>query len=136
MAPKRDAGGKGQNTAQNYVTGLQQQGLSEQEIRKQLKDDGYKAGRISQLLKATRPTEGQEGVAPAAKAGPLRRPASSAEATKAGYVLSIAFVTSTLAEAALPQGCMEAMNPEAGIINRLGMVDATTRMLSMRGQRR
>ena len=135
MAPKRDTGGKGQKPAQNYVTGLRQQGLSEQEIRKQLKDDGYKAGRISQLLKATRPTEGQEGVAPAAKAEPLRRPASSMENTKAGYFLSFAFVTSTLAEAALPQGCMEAMNPQARILNRFGMVDATTRIPYLRGQR-
>ena len=93
MAPK-DAGGKGQKTAQNYVAGLWQRGLSEQEIRKQLKDDGYKAGRISQLLKATRPTEEQEGAALAAKAGPFRRPASAREDMEAGCVLSSGLRTS------------------------------------------
>ena len=94
MAPK-GAGGKGQKTAQNYVTGLWQRGLSEEAIRKQLKADGCKAGRISQLLKATRPTEGQEGVAPAAKAGPFRRPESSREDIEAGCVLSNVPVSST-----------------------------------------
>lgn len=64
MAPK-NTGGRGQNSAQDYATGLRKRGLSEQDIRKQLKDDGHKSGRISQLLKATRPT-GQEGMEAAA----------------------------------------------------------------------
>ena len=81
MAPK--TGGKGNKSAQNYVRDLWEHGLSEQEIRKQLKEDGYKAGRITQLLKATRPAEGQEGVAAAAAkelARPAKRPAASSEA--------------------------------------------------------
>ena len=83
MAPK-DAGGAGNRTAQNYVSDLWQQGLSEQEIRDRLKADGYKAGRISQLLKATRPTDGQEGAAaPPARevsARALKRPAAASGA--------------------------------------------------------
>ena len=83
MAPK-DAGGAGNRTAQNYVSDLWQQGLSEQDIRNRLKTDGYKAGRISQLLKATRPPDGQEGAdAPPAGDGParpLKRPAAASGA--------------------------------------------------------
>ena len=82
MAPKT-GGGKGNKSAQNYVRDLWEQGLSEQEIRKQLKEDGYKAGRITQLLKATRPAKEQEGVAAAAAhepARPAKRPAASSEA--------------------------------------------------------
>ena len=76
MAPKKIAGGAGNKPAQNYVTELWKQGLSEQDIRKQLKDYGYKSGRISQLIKATRPTKAQGGVA-ADVAVPLRRPAAA-----------------------------------------------------------
>ena len=70
MAPKKNLGGAGNKTAQNYVAQLWDQGLSEADIRQQLKTDGYKLGRISQLLKATRPVEGQE-----AMARPAKRPA-------------------------------------------------------------
>ena len=52
MAPKKNLGGAGNKTAQNYV--------------------GYKLGRISQLLKATRPAEGQ-----GATARPAKRPAAA-----------------------------------------------------------
>lgn len=84
MPPKFGSGGAGNKSAQNYVTDLWQQGLTEAEagqqkrqeklcvldvpfhasawvlavsvqVRQQLKNDGYKGGRISQLLKATRP---------------------------------------------------------------------------------
>lgn len=93
MAPKKAAGGASRKPAQNYVTELWRQGLSEQDIRKQLKDYGYKTGRISQLIKATRPTEAQEGVVavsavarkrPAAASGSRDRPAESDE--EAGQV--------------------------------------------------
>ena len=72
MAPKKNLGGAGNKTAQNYVAQLWEQGLSEADIRQQLKTDGYKLGRISQLLKATRPAEGQE-----APARPAKRPAAA-----------------------------------------------------------
>eukprot|EP00435_Cladocopium_sp_Y103_P003906 s5512_g1.t1 len=86
MAPK--AGGSGNKSAQNYVSDLWQQGLSEQAIRQRLKENGYKAGRITQLLKATRPNQGQEGVgdaaaAPKAPARPLKRPAAASSALSA-----------------------------------------------------
>ena len=49
MAPKA-SGGAGNKSAQDYVTGLWLRGATEAEVRQQLKDDGYKAGRISQLI--------------------------------------------------------------------------------------
>lgn len=82
MPPKSGSGGAGNKSAQNYVADLWRQGLTEAEaghqrdrncecwmslsmftcvvavsaqVRQQLKHDGYKSGRISQLLKATRP---------------------------------------------------------------------------------
>ena len=60
MAPKGQ-GGVGNKSAQDYVAELRRRLASEQEVREQLKKDGYKAGRISQLLKATRPADGQAG---------------------------------------------------------------------------
>lgn len=74
-------GGAGNKTAQNFVAKLWEKGKTEQEIRQTLKDYSYKAGRISQLIKATRPTEGQAGamaatVAPG-EARALRRPAAA-----------------------------------------------------------
>ena len=76
MAPKKAVGGAGNKPAQNYVAGLWEQQLSEQDVRKQLKDYGYKSGRISQLIKATRPAEAREGVV-ANVAVPLKRPATA-----------------------------------------------------------
>ena len=77
MAPKA-TGGAGNKLAQDYVAGLCARLASEQEVRAQLKEDGYKAGRITQLVKATRPAEGQAGLAAAAAAAPKRmaRPAA------------------------------------------------------------
>lgn len=112
MAPK-NSGGAGQKSAQNYVTELWQQGLPEEAIRKQLKEDGYKAGRISQLLKATRPAEGQEGVAAAAAkvpARPAKRPAAAKEAGALHFFLAAAnlfcFEEDLLASG--PRTCCEA----------------------------
>lgn len=45
MAPK---------PAQDKVIALREEGLSEEDVRKRLREEGYKAGRISQLIKATR----------------------------------------------------------------------------------
>ena len=80
MAPKAK-GGTGNKPAQDYVAGLWARLASEQEVRAQLKADGYKAGRITQLIKATRPAEGQAGPGVAAAAAPKRmaRPAAAAE---------------------------------------------------------
>ena len=71
MAPKKNLGGAGNKTAQSYVAQLWEQGLSEQDVRKQLKESGYKAGRISQLMKATRPASALTATAkrPAAAEG-------------------------------------------------------------------
>ena len=71
MAPKKNLGGAGNKTAQNYVAQLWEQGLSEQDVRKQFKESGYKAGRISQLMKATRPASAPTAAAkrPAAAEG-------------------------------------------------------------------
>ena len=80
MGPKKSLGGAGNKTAQNYVAKLWGQGLSEADIRQQLKKDGYKTGRVSQLLKATRPAKGQEGTAAPemkATARPAKRPPPS-----------------------------------------------------------
>ena len=57
MAPKAK-GGAGNKSAQDYVAGLWIRHGSEPAVRAQLKEDGYKAGRITQLIKATRPAEG------------------------------------------------------------------------------
>ena len=86
--PQQGVGGAGNKTAQNFVAQLREEGQSEQEIRQTLKGYGYKAGRASQLIKATRPTEEQVGARtasgatralrrPAAASGPLRRPAAA-----------------------------------------------------------
>lgn len=81
MAPKA-RGGRGASIVQDYVRSLWQQGLGEDEVRQQLKRDGYAATRISQLLKATRPTTPAAPAAPPEArppaADPLRDPAPSA----------------------------------------------------------
>ena len=84
MAPKA-LGGAGNKTAQDYVAGLRLRGSTEEEIRQQLKRDGYKAGRISQLIKATRPADGQAGPAAAAAPAPkhMARPAAAEPVTAA-----------------------------------------------------
>ena len=88
MAPKKAVGGTGHKSAQNYVTKLWRRGLSEEDIRKQLKDRGYKLGRISQLIGTTRPREVQEGIVtastvarkrPAAASGSRDRPTDTDE---------------------------------------------------------
>lgn len=76
MAPKA-SGGAGNKSAQDYVTGLWLRGATEVEVRQQLKDDGYKAGRISQLIKATRPADRQAGGAVAAVPKVAARPAAA-----------------------------------------------------------
>ena len=78
MAPKAK-GGAGNKAAQDYVAGLWILHASEAAVRTQLKEDGYKAGRITQLIKATRPAEGQAGPDVAAAAAPKRiaRPAAA-----------------------------------------------------------
>ena len=73
MAPKQAAGGGRNKPAQDYVVRLWAQGLSEQAVRQQLWQDGYKAGRISQLIKHTRPDP-----APVAAAGSEREGAEAA----------------------------------------------------------
>ena len=89
--PQRPLGGAGNKTAQNFVAKLRGEGKTEQEIRQTLKEYSYKAGRISQLIKATRPAEGQAGAVaataapfgarglqrPATASGILRRPAAA-----------------------------------------------------------
>ena len=64
-------GGRGHKSAQDKVLAMREEGKSETEIRERLRGDGYKTGRISQLLTATRPAA-KEGGLPAA-AAPLRR---------------------------------------------------------------
>ena len=79
MAPKT-IGGAGNKSAQDYVAGLRLRLAGEDAVRAQLKEDGYKAGRITQLIKATRPAEGQAGLAAAAAAAlpkGLARPAAA-----------------------------------------------------------
>ena len=84
MAPKAK-GGAGNKPAQDYVAGLWIRLASEQEVRAQLKADGYKAGRITQLMKATRPAEGQAGPGVAAAAAPktMARPAAAEQVAAA-----------------------------------------------------
>ena len=50
--------------------------MSEEDIRKQLKDRGYKLGRISQLIGTTRPKEVQEDIV-AASTVARKRPAAA-----------------------------------------------------------
>ncbi|CAL1171165.1 unnamed protein product [Cladocopium goreaui] len=82
MAPKA-TGGAGQKTAQDYVTGLWQQGVDEASVRQQLREDGYKAGKISQLIKATRPAQEQESRAAAAPKGMARLAGKSRSSSSA-----------------------------------------------------
>ena len=91
MAPKAK-GGAGQKAAQDYVSGLWQQGLDDATVRRRLREDGYKAGRISQLIKATRPAQGQADPAAAAskataKPAVKKEPSASSAALnrKVGY---------------------------------------------------
>lgn len=81
MAPKAK-GGAGHKAAQDYVSGLWQQGLDEATVRQQLREDGYKAGRISQLIKATRPAQGQARPVAAAPTV-MAKPAAADHATAA-----------------------------------------------------
>ena len=78
MAPKQGLGGAGNKSAQNFVAQLRAEGKTEKDIRQILKDYGYKAGRISQLVKLTRPAEAQ----PAAPARALKRPAAASASQK------------------------------------------------------
>ena len=81
MGPKT-MGGAGNKSAQDYVAGLWLRLAGENAVRAQLKEDGYKAGRITQLIKATRPAEGQAGPAAAAAAAlpkGMARPAAAEE---------------------------------------------------------
>ena len=79
-------GGAGNKSAQNFVAGLWAEGKTEPEIRQELKDSGYKAGRISQLIKATRPIEAQAGagavVPRAVRAKAVKRPAGASGSRK------------------------------------------------------
>ena len=81
MAPKAK-GGAGNKSAQDYVAGLWMRLGSEPAVRAQLKEDGYKAGRITQLIKATRPAEGQagRGIAAAAASKGMAKPAAAEKA--------------------------------------------------------
>ena len=93
MAP-RAKGGAGHKAAQDYVSGLWQQGLDDAAVRQRLREDGYKAGRISQLIKATRPAQGRAGPAAAAskamaKPAVKKKPsaASAAMYREVGYIV-------------------------------------------------
>ena len=96
MAPKA-SGGAGNKSAQDYVTGLWLRGATEAEVRQQLKDDGYKAGRISQLIKATRPADGQAGGAVVAVPKVMARPAA------ADHVVAAAKKPAASSSAAAPE---------------------------------
>ena len=97
--PQQGIGGAGNKTAQSWVMKLREEGKTEPEIRQTLKEYSYKAGRISQLIKATRPAEGQAGAVtarrgerafrrPSAASGFQDRPASEGETEdEAGGVL-------------------------------------------------
>lgn len=62
MAPK-GKGGARQKTAQEPLVAMREKGLTEAEIRHRLREAGYKTGRISQLLRATRPVEADAATA-------------------------------------------------------------------------
>ena len=96
MAPKA-SGGAGNKSAQDYVTGLWLRGATEAEVRQQLKDDGYKAGRISQLIKATRPADGQAAGAVVAAPKVMARPAA------ADHVVAAAKKPAASSSAAAPE---------------------------------
>ena len=96
MAPKA-SGGAGNKSAQDYVTGLWLRGATEAEVRQQLKDDGYKAGRISQLIKAMRRADGQAGGAVAAV------PKVAARPTAANHVAAAAKKPAASSSAAAPE---------------------------------
>ena len=68
MAPKL-AGTYGRGGALRHVEDLRAEGLGEAALRQRLRDEGYAAPRISQLLKGTRPT--------APVAAPRARPAAA-----------------------------------------------------------
>ena len=82
MAPKAAAVGKHGHKVQDYVKRLRGDGLSETEIRQQLKQDGYKPSRIAQLLKATRSAVPEESIVASSLPGPA--PSSSMSARAAG----------------------------------------------------
>ena len=56
-------------STQEFVRSLRADGMSEEEIRQELRGAGYKTGRISKLLAATR-ARGSADPAPADEAGP------------------------------------------------------------------
>ena len=67
------------------------------QVRQQLKNDGYKSGRISQLLKATRPV-GPAAPAQAAVAASsvVARPAEDVSWRRCAHVACVAFAVQTL----------------------------------------
>lgn len=60
-------------TAQEFVRSLRADGMSEEEIRRELRGAGYKTGRISKLLDSTR-ARGSADPPPADEAGPAAAP--------------------------------------------------------------
>ncbi|CAJ1334390.1 unnamed protein product, partial [Effrenium voratum] len=67
-------GGRGHKSAQEKVLGLREEGKSEEDIRRELREVGYKTGRVSQLLKLARPPSSQPQEAqPARVAAPPRK---------------------------------------------------------------
>lgn len=78
MAPK-GKGGARQKTAQEPVVAMREEGLTEAEIRQRLREAGYKTGRISQLLRDTRPVEADATTA-AAKVESFARKRSAEKA--------------------------------------------------------
>ena len=69
MAPK-STGGLGHRDALDRTQALWDEGLAESEVRQRLREAGYSAPRICQLMKATRPPQ---AAPPPAKAAPSER---------------------------------------------------------------
>eukprot|EP00439_Symbiodinium_sp_Y106_P061525 s467_g9.t1 len=70
MAPK-STGGLGHRDAVDRAKALRDEGLAESDVRQRLREAGYSAPRVCQLLKATRPPS---AAPPPAKAAPTRPP--------------------------------------------------------------
>jgi hypothetical protein len=68
QAPAQRTGGRGKDASQAFARSLWEEGLTEEEVRAELKANGFTTSRISQLIKATRPPATERDPAPKTKA--------------------------------------------------------------------
>ena len=67
QAPAQRTGGRGKDQSQAFARSLWEEGFTEEDVRAELKLNGFQTSRISQLIKATRPPAAEGHRAPKTK---------------------------------------------------------------------